>query len=707
MDRQKQLLGYKDGTILQGIYRCNGKDFGFLLTDEEHMDIFISDENRKSALNGDLVEVVVHKDYFGRHDTEGVVSRIVERATTRFVCTYRMTEDGGLGFPIDERVRMTLYIPKGNGLGAVTGARVIVEVISWPLDPYDDGVGKITEIIGYEGDKGLDIDLIIAQHNLPHKFPKEVLDYAHSLPKEIEWEKGLLDFRNLPLVTIDGPDSKDLDDAVYCEKKENGHYELGVHIADVSRYVKKGTSLDDEAYLRGTSVYLADRVIPMLPEVLSNDLCSLNAGVERYAMSCLMDVAPDGKVTTKKIGPSIIKVGRRCTYPEINQVFDEGIASEELKYYLPMLEDLKQCAWILRKDRERRGALSFEFPEYKVVLDPEGVPLRIETRIRKEAERIIEDAMIAANEAVARFLEETGHTSVYRIHEHPDEMKLDSLKKLMAIMGVPLRIPDDPEPMDIQKLLEEVKGKDFEAVAQTMTLRSLPQACYSTENHGHFGIASECYTHFTSPIRRYPDLMVHRLIRQAISDTLSKSERNKQTEFLMRAVEHCSNTEQNATQTERDVTDLKMAEYMEPFIGEVFEGSITGVTRFGIFVGLPNGVEGLVHIDSMMDDDYMYQEDTIRLVGRFSANTYMMGQTVKVTLVRVDKERREIDFVLGETKNPLELSRKSGKMNSTGTKKKGSSTGNFFENKPAAKKKTKSKNKAKPKKPKKNKKSRR
>lgn len=667
----KEKLSYRPGTILQGIYKSYGPRFGFLITDDEHEDVYIADRDHLNAVNNDTVEVRTKRGSTGRHNVEGEVIRVIERAATTFVCTYEMTSFGGEAIPIDEKVDMIIEIPLGEELEAVTGARVIVEVTKWPGD-WTNAKGKVTELIGYKGDKGIDIDIIIAQHRLPHVFSKELLAEADSLSREIKPEKDVEDFRALPMVTIDGPDAKDLDDAVYCVKKENGHYQLGVHIADVSRYVHKGHLIDDEAYRRGTSVYLADRVIPMLPVQLSNDLCSLNHDEDRYAMSCIMDIAPDGKVMTEQITPSIVRVARRCNYPEVNQAFETGLASEDLKPYLPMLHDLKACADILRKDRENRGALEFDFPEYKVILDEEGTPLRIEKRDRGDAEKMIEDAMIAANEAVARFLEKTGHTSVYRIHDHPDEDKLLSLKKMMTIFGVTEKLPKEPEPKDMQRLMESMKGKDIEAVIQVMTLRSLPQACYSTENKGHFGIASACYTHFTSPIRRYPDLMVHRLIRQALSDGLNKSQRKKQTEFLLRAVEHCSEMEQNATETERDTTDLKMTEYMVPFAGEPFDAHITGVTRFGIFVGLDNGVEGLVHIDSMDDDEYVYQEDTMTLKGLCGGKTYSMGMPLRVTLVKADKERREIDFVIGEIHSPLNLERrvrKGGGSQSSAKKK--------------------------------------
>lgn len=669
MEQEKKLLSYKPGVILQGVYKSYGTRFGFLLTDDEHEDIYIAEADRLNAVNNDTVEVKTMKSRTGRHSTEGKIIRVVERADTSFVCTYEMTRDGGEAIPVDEKINMVIQIPEGQEMDAVTGARVVAEVTEWPGE-WTDAKGKVTELIGYEGDKGVDIDIIIAQHKLPHVFSDELMEEANHLSRDIHPGEGVADFRDQPIVTIDGADSKDLDDAVYCVRKENGHFELGVHIADVSRYVRRGTLLDKEAYRRGTSVYLADRVIPMLPFQLSNDLCSLNHDEDRYAMSCIMDVAPDGTVKKERITPSVVRVARRCNYAEINQAFKEDVASDDLRIHLPMLRDLKACADALRKNRTKRGALDFDFPEYKVILDEEGKPLRIEKRMRGEAEMMIEDAMIAANETVARFLRDTGHTSVYRVHDHPDEEKLNALKRLIMIMGLPIQIPKDPEPKDIQKLLEEVKGQDIEAVIQVMTLRSLPQACYSTENNGHFGIASECYTHFTSPIRRYPDLMVHRLIRQALSEELTKAEWKRQTEFLVRAADHCSETEQNATQTERDVTDLKMTEYMVPFVGEPFEARITGITRFGIFVGLDNGVEGLIHIDTMEDDEYIYQEDTMTLQGRFSGKTYAMGMPLRVTLVRADKEKKEVDFIMGEIHSPLNLEKKTRSGSKSHAKRK-------------------------------------
>ncbi len=651
----KNLQSYVLGTVVEGTYKSYGR-FGFLITDKEHEDVYIAEADRETATNNDSVIVKVVKGTSARHRVEGRVLRVTKRANETVVGTYELLADGGEVTPIDEKIHMTIEIPRGEDSDAVTGARVVVEITRWPGE-WTNAAGRVTEILGYEGDRGIDIDVIVAQHRLPHVFPKGLLDEADDLPKTVTVEKETADFRDIPMVTIDGADSKDLDDAVYCERRANGHFFLGVYIADVSRYVRHGMLLDDEAYRRGNSVYLADRVIPMLPFQLSNDLCSLNQGVDRYAMACLMDVSPTGHVTTERVTPAVIRVGRRCNYAEINKAFEEDIAPEDLRPFLPMLSALHDCAAALRSERAARGAIEFEFPEYKVVLDEDGKPLRIETRIRGESEKMIEDAMIAANEAVARFLRDTGHPSVYRIHADPDPDRVEALKKLTRILGTKVQLPEDPKPKDVQRLLESVRGEDIEAVVEVMALRSLPQACYSTENLGHFGIASTCYTHFTSPIRRYPDLMVHRLIRQALFEKPRDKELARQQAFLEKATAHASETEQNAVRTERDVTDLKMTEYMEPFVGEPFDGHITGVTSFGIFVGLDNGVEGLVHVDTM-DEETEYNEDTLTLREKFSGVTYRMGQSVHVTLIRADKEKREIDFMLGELKSPLDLEKK-------------------------------------------------
>ncbi|CDF27783.1 ribonuclease R [Dialister sp. CAG:588] len=664
----EKLLTYKPGTILQGTYKAYGNRFGFVLTDEKYEDIYIAEKDAGSAVNNDIVEVEIMKSKTGRHSTEGRIIHVITRANTTVVGTYEMTRYGGEVIPVDEKINMLIEIPSGQECQAVTGARVVVQVTKWP-GRYTNAEGKIIEIIGYKGDKGLDIDIIVAQHKIPHVFNTDVMKEAAALCQDIFLEKNMADFRVQELVTIDGSDSKDLDDAIYCELKDNGHYRLGVHIADVSRYVKPRSALDKEAYQRGNSVYLADRVIPMLPFELSNDLCSLNEGKERYAISCIMDVDPNGIVTLEKITPSIIKVARRCTYPEINQAFDEGIVSDGLQKFLPMLTVFKECTHLLRKQREGRGALTFDFPEYKVALDEKGAPLRIIKRERGEAERMIEDAMIAANETVASFITRENFTAVYRVHDQPNQEKLDILRQMINVLGINIKIPADVKPKDMQQLLEFVKGKDIAAVIEVMALRSLPQACYSTENVGHFGIASSCYTHFTSPIRRYSDLLVHRLIKQLLYKKLRKSEQEKQMEFLKKAVDHISMTEQNATDAERETTELKMTEYMEPFVGEPFDAHITGVTKFGVFVGLENGVEGLVHISTMNDDEYVYNEESMQLTGRFNGVQYSLGMPVRVTLIKADKDKHEIDFIMGEIHSPLQLEKSNRKKKKPHSKK--------------------------------------
>ena len=572
--KQKGLKSaYPPDTAVEGIYKSYGVRFGFLLTDASHEDIYIAEKDRRTAMNNDRVEVITISSSNSLHKTEGRVTRVLERANETVVGTYELTQKGGRVTPIDEKIGVLIDIPEGQSKGARSGARVVAKITHWP-ERFQNARGNVEEIIGYEGDRGIDITVIIAQHKLPHVFSAAVTDEAEHLPQKVSEEEHTADFRSLPLVTIDGADAKDLDDAVYCIKKEDGHYQLGVHIADVSRYVQRGTDLDREAYKRGTSVYLADRVIPMLPFQLSNGLCSLNAGEDRYAMSCVMDVSPNGTVTVEKLTPSLIHVGRRCNYAEINKGFHEHIIPDDLMDFMPMLETLRDCAAVLRQARAKRGAIDFDFPEYKVILDEMGHPVRIEKRVRDEAEKMIEDAMIAANEGVARFLRDTGHTAVYRVHGGPDAEKLDALRKLTEILGLPIHLTKDPAPGDIQQFLSAAKDTPAYPVIEVMTLRALPQACYSTENIGHFGIASSCYTHFTSPIRRYPDLMVHRLIRQALYKKPSVNILEKQKEFLEEAAAHCSVREQVSVDAERDTVDLKMTEYMIPYVGEVFEAHI-------------------------------------------------------------------------------------------------------------------------------------
>ena len=516
--------------------------------------------------------------------------------------------------------------------------------------------GIITEILGYKGDVGLDINCIMANHKIPFNFPDDVIKASKKIDTVIHEDPNRWDLRDVQMVTIDGEDAKDLDDAVSGRKLPNGNYELGVHIADVSHYVTSGKAIDNEAYKRGTSVYLVDRVVPMLPEVLSNGFCSLNAHEDRYAMTCMMEIDHTGKVVNYRIRPSIIHVGRRCSYNEVYKALEENIIPDDLQDFMPMLRDLAEISKILNAMRRRRGALDFDFPEYKVLLDHDGTPLRIVKRDRTMAERLIEECMLIANETVATHLEHTHRTSVYRIHENPSEEKLDLFQKVLNYLGQNLVLSTDGvTPRDFQKILDVVKGQDIEQVAQIMTLRSMQQAKYSTNNVGHFGLASTCYTHFTSPIRRYPDLMVHRLLKADMHWKNGYSKRDVDETFLVGAVEHSSIQEQVATEAERDTVDLKKTQYMVPFVGEVFEGTISSITSFGMFVELENGIDGLVHMSMMNDDYYFFDEEHFVLVGKRTGKTYHLGEKVTVTLVKADVEKKQIDFVLGEVNNLMAI----------------------------------------------------
>lgn len=645
-DNQWYKLRIKE-TFKEGIYKRYRNSYGFVLSEEE-ADIFIPDEYRGTAMNNDKVNVRITQEGTGRKNPEGKIIEIIERANTKIVGTFEREKNFGFVVPDDERIGSDVYINLADAKGARSGAKVMVEVTKWPKEENRRPEGKISEILGYEGTPGLDINCIVASHNLPFSFPEEVDNEAKNIDTEIRIDKKRLDLRNDLLITIDGADAKDLDDAVSAHKLDNGNYALGVHIADVSHYVKSNGAIDQEAYGRGTSVYLADRVIPMLPKILSNGICSLNEKVERYAMSCLMEITPQGRVASFKIQPSIIKVARRCSYKEVYKALAEDVVPEDLEQCMPLLHDLYDVAKILHTMRVKRGALDFEVPEYKVVLDEKGIPLRIVKRERTFAERIIEECMLIANETVASYLERKENPSVYRIHEKPKEEKMDNVKRVLRYLGKEVKLNEDIHPKDYQKLLEEVKGTDVEQVAQTMILRSMQQAKYKVENLGHFGLASESYTHFTSPIRRYPDLMIHRLLKKAIGWRDGYTNANTNEKFLSAACEHSSKMEQVAVETEREVDDMKKAQYMESYIGHCFDGKVNSITSFGMFIELENGIDGLVPMATMDDDYYIFDEEHYLLVGRHSGKQFHLGQKVKVTLVNVDVQKGQIDFVLGD-----------------------------------------------------------
>lgn len=628
----------------EGIFKTIRNGSGFVaISDTE--EIFIGIKDKMTAMNNDRVEIVITKAGTAERKGEGRIVRIIERSNLIVVGTFAMGKNYGFVVPDDERLGTDIYIPSVDHLDIRSGAKVAVEITKWP-EKKNNAEGKITEILGYTGDMGLDILSILAQHQIPRQFPPTVLAEADQISMATPVTPERLDLRHIPMVTIDGEDAKDLDDAVHGAFLPNGNFELGVHIADVSHYVKPKTALDKEAYNRGTSVYVVDRVVPMLPTVLSNGICSLNAGEDRYAMSCIMEINKEGKVVRHKISPSVIHVARRCSYTEVYQALEEDIIPESLAPHMDMLHTLKDIAMTLMNMRFRRGAINFDFPEYKVVLDASGTPLSIVKRERTIAHQLIEECMLIANETVATFLKNTNKPSMYRIHEDPRPEKLETVKKVLSYGGLIYRWPAEITSSVIQHMLDTVAGTDIESIAQVMTLRSMQQAKYSADNVGHFGLASTCYTHFTSPIRRYPDLIVHRLLKEALG--LHEAKVETSYTYMMEAASHCSETEERATQAERDTQALKKVELMATYVGDVFEGRINSITNFGMFVELDNGVDGLVPLALMTDDHYNFDEDHYVLVGSRTGKIFKLGQPVTVTLVKADVEKQQLDFMLGE-----------------------------------------------------------
>lgn len=652
---EDRYLPTKRSNQVTGIYKGYTSTFGFVLSEDLSDDVYVAEQNRYTAMNNDKVVVRIIQSSDSRHKQEGEIVKIVERANKTLVGTYDRQKHCGFVTPDDERIREDVYIPLDKTQDARSGARVLVTITSWP----DKGVkaeGEITEILGYTGDKDLDIKVIMARHGLPFAFPQDVQDEAQKIDQTVTLTEGRFDYRDRQLITIDGEDAKDLDDAIDVVRLDNGNFRLGVYIADVSWYVRPGTAIDDEAYGRGTSVYLVDRVIPMLPTVLSNGICSLNAGEDRYSMTCVMEIDNKGKVVHADIGPAVIRVKRRCNYNEVRKALLEDIIPDDLQPFMSMLKDLRELSQCLKDMRIRRGAIDFDFPEYKIILDPEGKPLRLEKRERSIAEQIVEESMLIANETVAAYLRDSENPTVYRIHELPEPERIETLKTVLSSFNLPLPADDEVEPADFQKLLEVAKGTEAELVVQTITLRSMQQARYSTANCGHFGLASECYTHFTSPIRRYPDLMIHRLIRQFQSrGKMTQKEAEESLSFHTIAADQASTRERVAVEAERETDDLKKAEYMVPFIGEPFDAHVTGITPFGLFVGLENGIEGLVHISFLTDDDYEFDETTYTMVGRNGGKVYHLGDPLQVTLAQVNIEKCEIDFVPGTVESLADL----------------------------------------------------
>lgn len=638
--------------LVVGKLQGNPKGFGFVLPDEEGIpDLYISAENMNTAMNNDRVIARIIKEGAPGKKSEGEIIRILKRANTKIVGTFEKSQNFGFVVPDDKRIYQDIFISKANINGAKTGQKVVVQVIEWP-EKRRNPEGKVIEILGSKEKPGVDILSIIKKYDLPEEFPREVEIYMEKISEEIpESEiKRRRDLRNLRIVTIDGEDAKDLDDAVSIEKLPGGKYRLGVHIADVAYYVKEKSPLDREAFKRATSIYLVDRVIPMLPKKLSNGLCSLNPNVDRLTLTCMMTIDRNGKVIEYEIFESIIKTSERMTYTNVTKILKDK-DPDVIKRYEYLVNDFKimeELCNILYNKRIQRGALDFDFEECKIILDEKGRPVEIKPYEREIANRIIEEFMIVCNETIAEHMFWTGMPFVYRIHENPDEEKITIFSEFIHNLGYHLRTTSEIHPKALQDILNAAKGKIEEAVINTLLLRALKQAKYSPECSGHFGLASRYYCHFTSPIRRYPDLAIHRIIKEFINGKIDTRKEAKLKKFVVEASKQSSDMERVAQEAERETDDLKKVEYMSERIGEVYTGVISSVTSFGIFVELPNTVEGLIHISNMDDDYYIFDEKHYSLIGERTKKIYRLGDKVRIKVVKTDIENRTIDFAFAD-----------------------------------------------------------
>lgn len=635
--------------LIRGKLIGHAKGFAFVVPDEPGMDdIFIPPNETNTAMHGDIVLARVSSETSGQR-REGTIIRIIERGIQQIVGTYVESKSFGFVIPDDKKFASDIFIPKAASKGAIEGHKVVVKLVTYP-EGRKSAEGEVIEILGHKNDPGVDILSVIHKHGLPLVFPDEVLQQAKDTPETIDESElaNRRDLRSEMIVTIDGADAKDLDDAVTVTRLENGNYKLGVHIADVSYYVKEGTPLDVEAEERATSVYLVDRVIPMIPHRLSNGICSLNPKVDRLTLSCNMEISADGHVVNHEIFQSVIKTTERMTYHDVNKILVDKDEETIGRYasLVPMFELMEELASVLRNKRMKRGAIDFDFKESKVLVDEEGKPTDVVIRERSVAEKLIEEFMLAANETVAEHFHWMEVPFIYRIHEEPKEDKLRKFFEFITNFGYIVKgTANDVHPRALQEIIEEVQGKPEEMVISTVMLRSMQQAKYDPESLGHFGLSTEFYTHFTSPIRRYPDTIVHRLIRTyLIEGKLDETTRGKWDARLPEIAQHSSKMERRAVDAERETDELKKAEYMEDKIGEEYDGIISSVTNFGMFVELPNTIEGLVHVSYMTDDYYRFDERHFAMIGERTGNVFRIGDEITVRVIKVNKDERSIDF---------------------------------------------------------------
>ncbi|HDK5668917.1 ribonuclease R [Staphylococcus pseudintermedius] len=651
-DRYQKQQQKTNSGLVRGTLSQNKKGFAFLRPDDQEMeDIFIPPTKINRAMDGDVVLVEVKKSRgdFRKGKFEGEVKAIESHSIKQVVGTFSEARHFGFVVPDDKRIMQDIFVPKGQELGAVEGHKVLVQITQ-----YSDGTnspeGQISAILGHKNDPGVDILSIIYQHGIEIEFPDDVLKEAENVPETIQPDelKGRRDLRDELTITIDGADAKDLDDAIAVKKLDNGNTELTVSIADVSYYVTEGSALDREAYDRATSVYLVDRVIPMIPHRLSNGICSLNPEVDRLAMSCRMEIDAQGQVVKHEIFESVIHSNARMTYDAVNRIITDKDAATRVQYpeIVPMLDLAQTLSQQLIAMRKKRGEIDFDIKEAKVIVNEEGIPKEVVTRERGEGERLIESFMLIANETVAEHFNQMEVPFIYRIHEQPKSERLRQFFDFITNFGIMVKgTGEDIHPSTLQNIHEEIAGRPEDMVISTMMLRSMQQARYDADNLGHFGLAADYYTHFTSPIRRYPDLIVHRLVRKyLIEKSMDGRAMHEWEEKLPQIAEYTSNRERRAIDAERDTDELKKAEFMIQHIGDEFEGVISSVANFGMFVELPNTIEGMVNMQNMSDDYYYFDERQMALIGERKAKVYRIGDVVKVKVIHVDVDERQIDF---------------------------------------------------------------
>ncbi len=647
-ERGKYVKGRGVPEKLVGTFIGNARGFGFVEIEGREQDLFIPEEGVNGAFNRDTVAVRLSGPKQGKRQ-EAEVTQIISRGTTSLVGIYQHAGNYGFVIPDNEKFASDIFVPKERSKGAVTGHKVVVELTDYG-DLSKNPEGRVAEILGHVNDPGVDILSIVKGFELPLGFSEKVINQAKRVAKDVSDKdrEGRKDLRNVTMVTIDGEDAKDLDDAVSLSK-EGDQYLLGVHIADVTNYVQENSALDHEALERGTSVYLVDRVIPMLPHALSNGICSLNMGEDRLALSCLMTLDQKGTVISYEIAETVINVDRRMSYTDVNRVLTGD--EEAVKAYedlAPMFLLMKELADLVRERRRSRGSIDFDFPESKILLDEDGVPISIKPYERNAATKIIEDFMLLANETVAQHFYWMELPFVYRTHDKPDPEKILKLAAFINNFGYHIKVKsgdNEVHPKEIQKLLGKIEGDAHEALISRLTLRSMKKAQYTVDCTGHFGLACQYYCHFTSPIRRYPDLQIHRIIKEQLRGRLLEGRIEHYQEILPEVAKHSSEMERRADEAERETEKLKKAQYMEGKIGEVFEGVISGITAWGIYVELPDTVEGMIHVSKIEGDYYLYREETYEMVGRDTGKTYKLGQKVWIMVDGVDYLQKSIDFV--------------------------------------------------------------